>query len=519
MPDTSASHATAPLSVTELTARIKQRMERDFAHIEVTGEVSRLTRPASGHLYFTIKDQHAAISAVIWRSAALRLKTQPQEGGEFIFSGHISVYEPRGTYQLIVTRVEESGAGRLAAEFEQRKQLFAERGWFAAERKRPLPKLPRHIGIVTSPTAAALEDVKKVLATRPGWLTITLSPCLVQGSEAPASIAAAMQRIAAMDDAPDLVLLVRGGGSIEDLWGFNDETVVKAIVDCPLPVISGIGHEIDITLADFAADARAATPSNAAEMASPSREELRRHLPRLPLLQGLMRERLQHEQRRLTTQEQTLHHRWQRLQDTRHLHLERTGKRLADSQRQQLQRNAQTLRQQAQRLAQQEPGRRLRLRHQTLNQFTRRMADASRLLATAGRQRTSTLRRRLDATPSRLLHTRLRAMQPVAQRFATGHQRIIPQLQQQQSTTDARLLHATGKQLERKRGLWQLQHSRLQALSPQQVLERGYTLTRDTDGNIVTSAHALTIGQQLDIRFRDGQADAEVTRVQTGDAS
>ncbi|HXH65224.1 MAG TPA: exodeoxyribonuclease VII large subunit, partial [Mariprofundaceae bacterium] len=176
------------LSVTELTAGIRQLLEQNFAHVRVVGEVSRLTRHASGHIYFTIKDQHAAISAVIWRSGAVRLKTLPEEGGEFVFDGHLSVYEARGTYQLIVRQVEESGSGRLAAEFERRKQLFAERGWFDPARKRPLPALPRHIGIITSPSTAAIEDVKKVLATRPAWLRLTLSPCLVQGDGAPASI-------------------------------------------------------------------------------------------------------------------------------------------------------------------------------------------------------------------------------------------------------------------------------------------------------------------------------------------
>jgi len=475
MPETIASQPPAPLTVTELTARIKERLERDFVRVEVTGEVSRLTRPSSGHLYFTIKDQYAAISAVIWRSAALRLKTQPQEGGEFIFSGHLSVYEPRGSYQLVVTRVEESGAGQLAAEFERRKLLFAERGWFAPEHKQPIPQLPRHIGIVTSPTAAAFEDVKKVLATRPGWLTLTLSPCLVQGNEAPATIAAALQRLTVMPDKPDLILLVRGGGSIEDLWGFNDEQVVRAIVECPIPVISGIGHEIDVTLADFAADVRAATPSNAAEMASPSCEELRRHLPRLPLLQGLLLQRLQHERRRCSTLEEALQHRWQRQQDTRHLHVERKEKQLEEGQRARLQRMMQLLRQQQRRLAQQEPGYRLRQRHHALNQLIRRLEDASHRVTTKGEQRHGTMQQRLHASLPRLL--------------------------------------------ERKQGVQRLLGGRLQALSPQRVLERGYTLPRDADGNLITSARTLAAGSRLDIRFHDGRADAEVKQVHTGEKS
>jgi exodeoxyribonuclease VII large subunit len=513
------TESTTPLTVTELTARIKQRLEQAFAHTEVTGEVSRLTRPASGHLYFTIKDRHAAISAVVWRSTAARLKTQPEEGGEYIFSGHVGVYEPRGTYQLIVTRIEESGAGRLAAEFEQRKLLFAERGWFEPARKQAIPKLPQHIGIVTSPTAAAFEDVKKVLATRPGWLTLTLSPCLVQGAEAPATIAAAIKRLAAMEKAPEIILVVRGGGSIEDLWGFNDEAMVKAIVECPVPVITGIGHEIDVTLADFAADARAATPSNAAEMAAPSREELRRHLPRLPLLQGLMRERMQHEQRKVTTQVQALQHRWQRLQDNRHLHLERSGQHLGEGLRRQLQRQHQGWQALQRRLTQQEPGYQLRQRHQQVGRLIRRLEDSSHRLTSGRHQRTTAVNQRLHAALPRQLSGRLRIMQPLTQRLHSTGERLIPVQRQSQASTQSRLLNASMQQLERHRSQWQQLRARLQGLSPEQVLERGYTLARDAQGNIITSVRGLRAGQRLDIRFHDGHADTEIKRIETGEQS
>ncbi|MCF6208998.1 MAG: exodeoxyribonuclease VII large subunit [Ghiorsea sp.] len=260
--------ANTPLTVTELTARIKQVLEQGFSRVEVTGEISRLTSPSSGHLYFTIKDSHAAISAVVWRSAAARLKTRPKEGQAYVFTGHLSLYEPRGSYQLVVTGIASAGAGRLAEEFERRKVLFAERGWFDADNKKGIPTYPKHIAIVTSQTAAAFADVKKVLSTRPAWLNITLSPAVVQGESAPQSITRAMQRLHDLADKPDVILLVRGGGSMEDLWCFNDERVVQAIVDADIPIISGVGHEIDTTLADLAADVRAATPSNATRSGS-----------------------------------------------------------------------------------------------------------------------------------------------------------------------------------------------------------------------------------------------------------
>ncbi|MDX8402705.1 MAG: exodeoxyribonuclease VII large subunit, partial [Mariprofundaceae bacterium] len=366
----------APLTVTELTARIRQALERGFARVTVIGEVSRLTAPPSGHLYFTIKDAGAAISAVIWRSTLARLPVRPEDGGEFVFAGHLSVYEPRGIYQLIVNRVEPAGAGRLAAEFERRKQRFAERGWFDAARKRKPPRLPTHIGIATSPNAAALEDVKKVLATRPGWLRLTLAPCLVQGAQAPASIARALERLAALPSRPDVILLVRGGGSIEDLWCFNDERVVRAIVDCPVPVIAGIGHEIDTTLADLAADVRAATPSNAAELACPSRDELRKALPDAGRLVELLAMRIRHLRQRLHLPQSRLEAAVMRGMDRRlyassqamqRLHLAASGR---------MKRSRERLRAIERRMAPLEPGARLRRRRQVWQQWHGRLQMA-----------------------------------------------------------------------------------------------------------------------------------------------
>jgi len=312
-----------PLSVSELTVCIKQVLEQGFSSVRVLGEISRLNRQASGHMYFTIKDEGATLSAVIWKSTAQRLTQLPEEGQQYIFTGHISLYPPQGRYQLIVSSLELAGSGALAIEFERRKKEFSERGWFAPESKRPAPSLPRHIGIVTSETAAALQDVKKVLSTRPGWLQLTLSPTLVQGTAATAQIARALKRLQNMQDKPDVILLVRGGGSPEDLWCFNEEVVVRAIVECDIPVITGIGHEIDISLADFAADKQAATPSNAAEIACPDRETLRKQMPRITLLQQLMRHLLADTQKGLNNRNIRLQHVWTRAYDAWRMHTER----------------------------------------------------------------------------------------------------------------------------------------------------------------------------------------------------
>ncbi|GMQ99852.1 MAG: exodeoxyribonuclease VII large subunit [Zetaproteobacteria bacterium] len=340
-----------PLSVSELTVCIKQVLEQGFSSVRVLGEISRLNRQASGHMYFTIKDEGATLSAVIWKSATQRLTQLPEEGQQYIFTGHISLYPPQGRYQLIVSHLETAGSGALAIEFERRKKEFSERGWFAPETKRPVPSLPRHIGIVTSETAAALQDVKKVLSTRPGWLQLTLSPTLVQGTAAASQIARALKRLQCMQDKPDVILLVRGGGSPEDLWCFNEEVVVHAIAECDIPVITGIGHEIDISLADFAADKQAATPSNAAEIACPDRETLRKQMPRIALLQQLMRHLLADAQKSLNNQNIRLQHVWTRTHDAWRMHVERQHQSLCLLTSQQIQLARQRFEQEQGRLA------------------------------------------------------------------------------------------------------------------------------------------------------------------------
>jgi exodeoxyribonuclease VII large subunit len=486
-----ASTQTA-LSVTELTAGIRQLLEQNFAQVRVTGEVSRLTRHASGHIYFTIKDQHAAISAVIWRSTAIRLKVLPQEGSEFIFSGHLSVYEPRGTYQLIVRGIEEAGSGRLAAEFERRKQLFSERGWFDPSRKRALPSLPSHIGIVTSPSTAAIEDVKKVLATRPAWLQLTLSPSLVQGDGAPASIADAFARIARMDPRPDVILLVRGGGSVEDLWCFNDEQVVRAIVDSPIPVITGIGHEIDVTLADFAADARAATPSNAAEIACPAREELRRQLPRLPLLHGLVGKTLAHARQTHAGQQARMHHAMRLALDGKHLHVERQLTRAEAGMRQGIRRLQGQLIQSRRRLEPLEPGLQMRRQRQVLAQMQRRLAQGLGADIAARRQRVQ--RRRLPVSLG-------------ASRAESACRRQLDRLCQS-------LPSMAEMQIDRRIQLLQRQHDKMLALDPMHVLKRGFTLATTPDGLILHSVSQVRVGTDIAVRFHDGTANARVTRTE-----
>ncbi len=271
-----------PLSVSELTAHIKSLIEADeeLSSVRVSGEIGNLSRPASGHLYFTLKDAGAQVKCVMWKSSALRMRYNPRSGDAVVVRGRISVYERDGAYQLYVDAMTPSGTGDLYAEFERLKQALEAEGLFEQSRKRPLPQFPRVLGVVTSPTGAAFQDILNVLSRRYPLVKVVLAPTLVQGDEAPPQI---VQAIAALNRMPecDVILVARGGGSMEELWAFNDERVVRAVVASRIPVVSGVGHEIDFTLVDFAADVRAATPSAAAEMITPDIAVLRQDIDAL----------------------------------------------------------------------------------------------------------------------------------------------------------------------------------------------------------------------------------------------
>lgn len=267
--------STLPLSVTEVTRHLRLLLEADelLADVWVRGEVSNLSRPRSGHVYFTLKDSSAALRCVVWKTNAMRLPLSLQDGMAVEAHGAVGIYERDGQYQLYVDVLRSAGAGRLFQEFMRLKARLEEEGLFDEERKRPLPERPKRVGIVTSSTAAALQDVLNTLRGRNRMIEVFLSPASVQGDSAPAEIVEAIARLN-REAAPDVILLVRGGGSLEDLWAFNDERVVRAVVASRAPVVSGVGHETDFTLADFAADLRAPTPTGAAVLAVPEMGEL-----------------------------------------------------------------------------------------------------------------------------------------------------------------------------------------------------------------------------------------------------
>ncbi|NLF49833.1 MAG: exodeoxyribonuclease VII large subunit [Leptolinea sp.] len=265
-------------TVSEITRYMRVLVESDslLQDIWIAGEVSNLSRPASGHIYFTLKDSGAAIKCDIWRSSASRVPDF-QAGSQVEAHGSVSIYERDGTYQLYVNTVRMRGEGELYQEFLRLKARLEADGWFDEDRKRPLPERPKVIGIVTSGTGAALQDILNTLRGRYCLAEIVLAPAAVQGTEASGEIVSAIRRLN-REVQPDLILLARGGGSMEDLWAFNNEDVVKAVAESDVPVITGVGHETDFTLADFAADVRAPTPTGAAVMATPSAEDLLREV-------------------------------------------------------------------------------------------------------------------------------------------------------------------------------------------------------------------------------------------------
>jgi exodeoxyribonuclease VII large subunit len=266
------------LSVSEVTSDIKMLLENTYQRVVVKGEVSNLRCPMSGHAYFTLKDANAQLSAVLFKGSRRFQKVDLVDGQEVQCKGRMSVYMPRGTYQLIVSQVDRVGQGDLHQKYEELKEKLAKAGYFDADRKRPIPALPTSIAVITSASGAAIQDFIRVATRRYQGVRITIVPVLVQGEGSVPSIVDAFSLIQRHLEKFDVVVVTRGGGSIEDLWSFNDEAVCKAVFDCRIPVVSAVGHETDFTLSDFTADLRAATPSAAAEMVIPDGASVSRHV-------------------------------------------------------------------------------------------------------------------------------------------------------------------------------------------------------------------------------------------------
>lgn len=460
------------LTVAELTTTVRKLIEKEVGEVWVTGEVTNLRLQSSGHCYFSLKDASAQLSCVLFRGEAAANREFLQDGQKLLLQGGLTVYEARGQYQLIVRTLEPQGIGTLQLAFEKLKRKLQAEGLFAQERKRVLPRYPRRIGLVTSPTGAAIRDVLHVIERRQPSLEIVLAPCRVQGDGAAAEIAAAIRLLNEWshpterrspdrrDQEPaaeradleagvpvetrrlDLILVTRGGGSLEDLWAFNEEIVARAIFESALPVVSAVGHEIDFTISDFVADLRAATPSAAAEL----------------ITEGPFASRQ---------------------------FVEAAGRRLRQLVRQRLERDRDDLLNLARRLVRVHPRRQLRDKAQYLD-------DLQAALARGIRQG---------------LRTHREKWQALRQRFARSKPATVLALRRQALRELERRLHEQSRQIvERKRHALQPLQARLRLLSPENVLARGYSITTDeATGTVLRAAGEAKPGQRLKTRLKSGE--------------
>lgn len=372
------------LSVSQLNNRARVLLEDVFAQIWVEGEISNLAKPASGHLYFTLKDSQAQVRCALFRQNAARVRQALRDGLAVKVRGKVSLFEGRGDYQLILDSVEPAGDGALRLAFEALKEKLAAAGLFSAERKRPLPAHPQRIGIVSSPTGAVIRDIISVFRRRAPQVALTLIPTAVQGREATAQIVRALQLADAQGF--DALILARGGGSLEDLWCFNEEAVAHAVAACKTPIVSAVGHETDVSISDFVADVRAPTPSAAAELLAPDSSDLRHRLDNLRRRLLLrMQDRLARERLRLEGTSRRLRHPGERLRQQAQ-RLDDLDMRLRRAFSQDLSRRHERLARLDGRLTGQHPGRQLTLLRQRLDSLAERLPRAAQQLLRQRRQ-------------------------------------------------------------------------------------------------------------------------------------
>jgi exodeoxyribonuclease VII large subunit len=475
-------------TVSEISGAVKRTLEGNFGRVRVRGEVTEFKRYPSGHIYFSLKDEGAKLSGVVWRTAVSRLGMVPENGVEVIATGRISSYAERSSYQLIVERMEYAGAGALLARIELLRQRLADEGLFATDRKRPLPVLPAVVGVVTSERGAVIQDIRTTISRR-FPRAILLWPVPVQGEGAAERIAAAILGFNSLPapgiPRPDVLIIARGGGSLEDLMAFNEDIVVRAAAASRIPLISAVGHETDTTLIDFASDRRAPTPTAAAELAVPARADLLADLEHKAarLIGGLnrvtqeLRLRLSRAERGLPDLPTLIGTARQRLDDR------------------------------AERLSLSLPNL-LRQRHAALVTVERRLPDLPALLR-AARERVQERGVRLILVLPNLVATRRSALDLSGQKLAAGLRHALAGIHNRANRTLNRLTDASLRAaLREARARLDGIAGRLESVSPLAVLQRGYALVSDTTGHPLTSAASVAPGARLNIRFADGQVSA-----------
>ncbi len=458
------------LSVTSLNTLARDLLEGQFAHVKVEGEISNLSQASSGHLYFTLKDAQAQVRAAMFRSRRQNLRLQPADGMKVQAHGHLSLYTPRGDYQLIVENMVAAGAGDLQAAFIKLKEKLATEGLF--NHKRPLPYLPTQLALITSRQGAVLHDVLSILKRRHPALAVTLMPVLVQGEQAAPMIIQMLNRIHASSGF-DVVLICRGGGSLEDLWAFNDETLARAIRACPIPVISAVGHETDFTIADFAADLRAATPSAAAEILSEGALRLHQQLQQLA-------QRITRPPRQIRDHGQRLDQLQQRLMQA-WVHLYRFHK--------------DQFKQHMTRLQNQHPQQ--KLRHQ--------------------QEQLKAIYARLELGMDRSLITRQHAYRMFCQRFVSMNPAVRLHSLREHFIRQKNQLHSIfPAQLGQARTQLEFLAHRAHIASPLTTLSRGYAILEGPHG-IVRQAHDVHVGDEIYARLHEGHLSLRVLDTDKGD--
>lgn len=461
--DDDAPAGNAPeFSVSELSGAVKRVVEGAFDHVRVRGEVGRVFRARSGHLYLDLKDDRAVLASIVWKGVAGRLEVQPEEGMEVIATGKLTTFPGQSKYQLIIENIAPAGVGALMAMLEKRKKALAAEGLFAPERKKRIPYIPRRIGVVTSPTGAVIRDILHRLAER-FPLPVDVWPVAVQGQNCAPEVARAIAGFNAMTgpDRPDVLIVARGGGSVEDLWGFNEEIVVRAAADSEIPLISAVGHETDTTLIDLAADIRAPTPTAAAEIAAPVRGDL------LATLAGL-------DERRERSLARLMEDRSRRLRDLSRA-LPRADELVAE--------------------------RRQRLDHagERLPLALSRAADRKRvaLSGVAGRLTPRVIRDRIEHRQDYLA--------AIAKRLNVPWDRLAGNRVSRFDLATDRLNRIATQLTERAQDRLARSARLLETLSYQSTLARGYAVIRDTEGSLVSRAADVKSGAGLEVEFADNR--------------
>ncbi|HWK50422.1 MAG TPA: exodeoxyribonuclease VII large subunit, partial [Steroidobacter sp.] len=468
-------------------------LERGLPSLWLEGEISNLSRPSSGHWYFSLKDESAQLRCAMFRQKNLGARFTPKDGMHVLTRGRVSLYEPRGEYQFIADYMEEAGEGVLRRRFEQLKNKLAAEGLFDANRKRSLPRLPRRIGVVTSPTGAAVRDVLNILRRRFCTIPVLIYPVQVQGASAAGQIATTIRMASARAEC-DVLIVARGGGSLEDLWAFNEEVVARAIFDCQIPVVSGVGHEVDFTIADFVADVRAPTPSGAAEIVAPDCNEWTRSVDLFGRrVRNAMVRNMAARQQQLVWLERRLaqvhpgvelRQKAQRLDDLE--------QRLSRCVRHGLSQRRSTLVELAAHLRQRSPA--------------LRVAAARGRLDIARKTLATSLQRRVNLAEGRLRHagSDLRQRSPVAR---------ITALRRRVEIADRSMETSLHRQLRKLEARFKLAAGKLNAVSPLATLQRGYAIVTDANGTVVTDATTVRPGDIIHTRLSRGTMQARVEHI------